>query len=338
MQHAQLIDGIKRVTKALEFSALRDALTPDTSDDAAPLLEALRRYAIAASNYTSTEETVADLLGLSELNTSTVWAKLLDAGSPRSHYYERIGFVTHHLPRFVELLEESSDGLPSGNQTLCVTIVGSESGLLTSRLITIVNSVTTLYRTCASVNGIQIDDLVLVSVDINDDSQLWFEGEEQAVEWLKEVLTNAFRWLALYRERAQLQERIEAAKNNLQIIQRVHDARNQGSMSGDEANEIEHDLLVGLLAFFDAGALIPEMEHDLSQTPREIVRSSVPPASSRKDPEELNAIMSEIEELAEVEQPPRRRDDASSPGDEAPPIEAVITLEEDSVEISEEPV
>jgi hypothetical protein len=324
MQHAQLINGIKTVTEALELSGLRDALAPSNSEDTELLLASLRKYAIAASGYSSAEVTVADLLGLAELDSSTVWAKMLGGVGAREHYHDRVAFVTHHLPRFVEVLEESSETPPSGDNTICVTVVGSDRGLSTTRLVTIVNSVSGLYRASADLNGLKVADLMLVSVDSSDDDLLWFEGNVEAVNWVKELLTSAFRWLALYREEGELEDRITAAKANLPTIQTINELAKRGNISADEASEMEHQVLLGLLAFFDAGALIPEMAEDLQQDPREIVNSSRPSdVANLGSGRALDAVLSEIEGMPDEPE--------SLVGEEA-----IIELEPSAVEISDE--
>jgi hypothetical protein len=340
MQHAQLVTGIKKVIDALRGSGLRDALAPVNIDDTGLMLDSLRKYAIAASSYTSAETTVADLLGLSELDSSTAWTKLLSGGPARAHYYDRVGFVTHHLPQFVELLEESAVLPPTGSHTMCVTVIDADRGLATPRLLTIINSLSKLYRSCADLHSKQVEDLRLVSLDGGDDTLLWFEGDAQAIHWSKELLKSAFRWLALYREHDEIQERIQLAKDNLPTIQVIHDLAARGNLNADEASEIEHVVLVGLLAFFDAGAIIPEMEQDLHQSVREVVNSSRPPGVVVSGNAALDAVMSEIENLDENDA------DVSLVGEDEPPEddglseheigeEAIIELEPGAVEISD---
>lgn len=354
MQHAQLVNGIKRVTEALEHSGLREALSPQHADDTAVLLESLRKYAISAASYTSAEETVADLLGLTELDSSTAWSKLLSGGAARLHYFDRVGFVTHHLPRFVELLEESSVMPPSSERSLCVTVIDAERGLDAPRLVTILNSVGNLYKACADLRGKAVEDLRLVSYDGGEDTLLWFEGDLEAVGWCKQLLSAAFRWLALYRERDKLQERITLAKDNLPTIQMIRQLVERGSLNADEASAIEHKVLVGLLAFFDAGAIIPEMERDLQTSIRDMV-SSRPPGVAP----ELAAVMQEIRDIEDgVEDIQDIDDDAvslvgdeegaeypdddgeiptrkSKSDDERVGEEAIIDLEPGAVEISD---
>ncbi len=346
MQHAQLVNGIKRVTEALESSGLREALAPQHADDTEVMLEALRKYAIAAAAYTSADQTVADLLGLTELDSSTAWSKLLTGGPARSHFYDRVGFVTHHLPRFVELLEESSVMPPSGEQTLCVTVIDAERGLEAPRLVTILNSVSNLYKACADLNGKRVDDLRLVSFDGGDDTLLWFEGDVEAVGWCKQLLSAAFRWLALYRERDKLQERITLAKDNLPAIRLIHELVGRGRLEPDEGAGVEHNLLIGLLAFFDAGAIIPEMEQDLHQSIRDVVSSRPPPAALAAVMQEIHDIDDDHEDEVDDEIQDIDDDAVSLVGDTEGPEypddddhrvgeEAVIELEPSAVEITD---
>jgi hypothetical protein len=326
MQHAQLINGIKIVIEALEVSGLREALAPRHDEHTELLLASLRKYAIAASAYSAAEQIVADLLGLAELDSSSVWAKLLGGGTARAHYHDRVAFVTHHLPRFVELLEESSQAPPSGEQMLCVTVVGTERGLSASRLVTVVNSVTRLYRASASLHGMDVEDLMLVSLDGGDDNMLWFEGQASAITWVKELLTHSFRWLALYREVAHIEARIELAKNNLPTIQTIRDLCARGNLSTDEAEELEHQVLLGLLAFFDAGALIPEMAEDSHQDPRDIVNSSHPPLVALGSSPDLDAVLTEIADL-----PEHHGDDGEEMSDDLEEVSADDLVSEDDV-------
>lgn len=299
MQHAQLIGGIRRVTEALEASALREALHPREGLPADVLLDALRRYAIEAARFTSTEETVADLLGLSELENTSVWARLLADEHAREHFYDRVGFVTHHLPRFVELLEESGQA-HDDRLSICVTVVGDgQHGLLTSRVITVVNSLASLHGTVRAIHGLPPTELSLVSMDAGEDTQLWFDGDLEGLMHLKGLLIKAFRWLALYREE-ELEERLERARDNLPTIAYIRELAADGTLDHDEATQFEHDLLLALLAFFDAGAIIPEMERDHQQPPREIV-TPPPPAAQ---PKAMQDVTAEIEELPDYEPAP----------------------------------
>ena len=321
MQHAELVTGIKKVSEALEQSGLREALAPSDNQDTELLLDALRRYAIAASSYTSAEETVADLLGLSELDSSSAWARLLSGGNARAHFYDRIGFVTHHLPRFVELLEESAE--EQGNEeTFCVTAVGDGGrGITCERLVTIVNSLTALYRGCAEIDGFAPGEVALVSCDAGNDTLLWFEGEPEVLASVRSLLTSAFRWLALYREQA-LEERIERARDELPAIDKLHQLVMDDEMDLEVASALEQEVLIALLAFFDAGALIPEMEEDMARDPREIVQTPMHDVDEIDDDSGLQEVTAEIEQLDESLMPPGS--------------EEVIELEPGSVEISDE--
>ncbi|HHH31726.1 MAG TPA: hypothetical protein ENK57_25715 [Polyangiaceae bacterium] len=294
MQHAQLIGGIRRVSEALETSALREALNPRDELPADVLLDALRRYAIEAAGFTSTEETVADLLGLSELENTSVWARLLADDRAREHFYDRVGFVTHHLPRFVELLEESRQA-PDDRLSICVTVVGDgHHGLSTSRVVTVINSLAHLHAAVRAIHGLVEAELSLVSMDAGEDTQLWFDGELEGLMHLKDLLIKAFRWLALYREE-ELEQRLERARDSLPTIAYIRELAADGTLDPDEAMQLEHDLLLALLAFFDAGAIIPEMERDHQQPPREIV--TPPPPAAQKIA--MQNVAAEIEELPE---------------------------------------
>ncbi len=311
MQHAQLIGGIRRVTEALEASALREALNPREGLPADVLLDALRRYAIEAARFTSTEQTVADLLGLSELENTSVWARLLADDHAREHFFDRVGFVTHHLPRFVELLEESGQA-HDDRLSICVTVVGDgQHGMLTSRVITVVNSLASLHGTVRAIHGLAPTELSLVSMDAGEDTQLWFDGDLEGLMHLKGLLIKAFRWLALYREE-ELEERLERARDNLPTIAYIRELAADGTLDQDEATGLEHDLLLALLAFFDAGAIIPEMERDHQQPPREIV-TPPPPAAQPKAMQEVTAEIEDLPDYATSfaeSEPPR-------PGSEA---------------------
>jgi hypothetical protein len=336
MQHALLIAGIKSVTDALDASRLREALNPRDGRPPEMLLDALRRYSIAAARFTSQEEVVADLLGLAPLENTSVWARLLGDDDERLRYHDRVGFVTLHLPRFVELLEESSHA-PREMTSLCVTAVADGiDGLTITRLVTIANSLHVLYTNVRSVEGLESDELTLANVDAGADTLLWFEGEPEGLALLKELLTNAFRWLALFRERA-LEHRLADAKENLPTIQRIREQLASGSLEPDEATRLEHDVLTALLAFFDAGALIPEMERDIRQRPRDIV--TPPPPSVHASRPSMRSVVHEIEDLPEV-----KRTVPPTPGSEAmlelerdphlddtPDVEAADVLDEETL-------
>ncbi|MCA9619826.1 MAG: hypothetical protein KC731_12455 [Myxococcales bacterium] len=325
MQHARLIGGIKRVTAALEESGLREALGGSEPTDPERLLEALRRYSIAAARYDLGESTVADLLGLSELENSSVWARLLSDDAARRHFHERVGFVTHHLPRFVELLEETTT-VPSPEATLCVSIVGEETqrGVAVSRVVTVINCLERLYEVGMDAHGLVSGELRLVSLDdAGADTLLWFEGDAAALQPLKETLTVAFRWLALYDE-GELEERLQVAAQQLPLVARIHGLARTDTFDDDEADLLEHEVLMGLLAFFDAGALIPEMAQDLRRDPRAIVTPPPPPVAIGEDP--LSKLAREIEQLADRE--------SSAPPPSAPPSsDPVIELAPESVEL-----
>ena len=96
----------------------------------------------------------------------------------------------------------------------------------------------------------------------------------------------------------------------------IRDLQSRGNISADEANEMEHDVLVALLAFFDAGALIPEMERDIKDNLREVV-TSLPPRHHSNP--EFEAVMSEINNLD---------DDEVIPGEDS-----VIELDSNAVEM-----
>lgn len=322
MQHAQLIGGIKRVTEALDKSGLHDALDPRGELPADLLLDALRRYAIAAAGFTSTQETVAELLGIADLENTAVWARLLADEDTRHHYYDRVGFVTSHLPRLVALLEESRQA-PDEQLAIGVIAVGTDGGhgLLTGRLVTIVNSLTSLHVTSGALNGLPPSQLKLTSVDTGEDTALWFEGEAVGLGHLKQLLVEAFRWLALYREEG-LEQRLERARDKLPIIEHIRALVADGTLDPDEATRLEQNILLALLAFFDAGAIIPEMERDIQQHPRDIVTPpppSVVPGGPRASQPSFAEVADEIADL-----PDRGEKETVPP---QPGSEAVIELE-----------
>jgi hypothetical protein len=297
MQHADLIAGIKRITDALAESGLRKALAPSENQNPEELLDALRRYAAVATSFTPGEVTVADLLGLGDLESSTVWAKLLGVPGARAHYYDRVGFVTHHLPRFVDLLEEAR-AEDTDAELLHVRVKPDGSrGLGGPRFVTIVNSLSTLYRSCAAVHGLGVDDLRLVTCESSDEVALSFEGVSAAVVYVKELLTASFRWLAVYREH-ELVERIQLARDGLPTIRTIRALHAGGGINRPEAEKLENEIVAALLAFFDSGALIPEIDADLAKNAREIVPTPRPPPAASSVPD-FELVAREIEQIPE---------------------------------------
>lgn len=332
MRHAQLVEGIRRVTDVIEDSGLREALGPERPD-AEKLLEALRRYAIAAAGFRAPESTVVDLLGLGELDSSVVWARLLTGGPARAHYHDRIGFVTHHLPRFLELLEESRADVDH-DSALQVTVVGDDAvGLSEGKLVTITNSLGVIYRACSRVNGLAVDELRLLSLECAHDTYLVFDGVAAGVAYVKELLVAAFRWLALYREE-HLEHRIQLAKDALPIARGIEQLRRRGAIDRDDAARLEQDVLIALLAFFDAGALIPEMEADIRASPREIVETVRPRGSSAPPMPELDALADEIAALAEPSAP--FLDEPSAPLPDDATRESVIDIDDDALDFDDD--
>jgi hypothetical protein len=328
MQHAELIAGIKKITAALEESGLRKSLAPGDGQNPEALLDSLRRYAVAAASFTPSEVTVADLLGLGDLDSSTVWTKLLGGGSSRTHYYDRVGFVTHHLPRFVDLLEEARvEG--DGAEILQVRVKPDGArGLGGPRVVTIVNSLSVLYRSCAAVHGVAVDDLALVSVEAGNEMALAFEGISGPVAYVKELLTASFRWLAVYREQ-ELVERIQLARDGLPAIRTIRALREAGGLNRPEAEKLENEIVGALLAFFDSGALIPEIDADLARSARDIVV----PSSPRPAVPDFDAVAREIEQIPESM---ADGDAALADFEPPPPHDSIIDLNDEPLETLDE--
>lgn len=326
MRQGRLAEAIQRVTEVLEETEMRDALSGEAPDPER-LLEALRGFSLAAAAFDEPEALVLDLLGLGELASSSVWARLLAGGEARRHYHERLAFVSHHLPRFVELLEETGPDV-TPERTLEVTLVEETAGASATTVVTVVNAVNTLYRTCAQLAEREAMPLALVHCDTHGEAVLLFDGEEDIVGATKAVLIAAYRWLALCQHEA-LEQRIELARGSLPTSAGIEARLQDGTLTADVADAVDRGVMLALLAFFDAGAIIPELDASVIQSPREVVSQRPRDIPRHSQPPLFSDLASEIASLD------------SSPG--LPPSEhqtkhdSIIELEPSSVELTDEP-
>lgn len=288
MRRAELSDAAKSVTEALDTSNLTealDAIVKLRGERGGPevypsLLNGLKVYAIKAHQFDDAAKELAEILGLTALEDPSLWTELMAGDSSIRLAYqlnEKIKFAIVSLPRLTKLIQpealrlaeriQKGESSEYADKALLSVIVFEQTKRFSSplRLISVLESVSLFYETCALMNGDSPEELSVLTCDSGSDKSFDFLGAAKIIECVKELVLSLWDRVVFYREH-QLDERLDLVAKALPIIAQIKMLEEEKKLEPEQAEIYRRNIFEASNKFIQAGATIPEVKglhHDV---------------------------------------------------------------------------
>jgi len=289
MRRVELIEGVNEILKAVQESGLRLAsralLTATKERDwSLNMVKALRNYTIKASAFSPAARDLTHVFHLLYLEDAEVWAQLLDTEKKDRRVITSIrndvNFIHNYLPKIskmitpasLALVKEEESGLKYKDKDVLSIIVIEDKDRLSSpeRIIEVLDSVGTLYKACALMNGVPPEGLSVISCDSGSDKSFDFLGAAKVIECLKEFILSLWDRVVFFREK-QVEQRIELVNKSLPLYERLGDLVKEKKLAPEMAEIIRRDVFEATGKFIKSGASIPELKAVSHYDPRALM-------------------------------------------------------------------
>lgn len=288
MLRRQMMKSFQTVLTALKEANIRmvirgqNAARPDQgSKDAADgdnMIESHRKWSQASDRFDDTARLLIRTLGLDFLFSDQFWRNAIAKSEPvlnRREYFA-FQFFTEKVETFVNLLRQEFDvhadreeqGGQPDNDVFIVLLVEDSGHSSPARISMLMESVQSLYDVCAELEGEARADLSVVSCDSGSDKSFDFLGVAKVMEQVRKIVLDLWDRVIFYREK-KLDARLQLLAKSLPVIERISELEDR--LGPEQAEKLRRDVLGGVKKFFEAGAVIPEMEKASSFSPRQLM-------------------------------------------------------------------
>lgn len=297
-----VVADIRETSVQIMFNQMFDAVRKADSDEikAAFSYRTFLDYSLRVARYTAAENKILEIMGIECLADPDWWQGASDMdGNDLFFISRRIFFATDNLPLLAEMLErdyvdqteaESKELLASGMDTLSILLVEDHDQRSTpDRLILTLQGVTELYQAIATMEGESHSDLAVVAIDSGSDKSFDFLGLAKVMEICKETLLAIWDRRVFHRH-VHVSMCIQAIAESLPVIQQIHDMKEAGAISPEQAELLKRQMVSGTSKLLEVGAISAEMEAQPGSVPRALMRPepkllAAPIDTSRKERE-----------------------------------------------------
>lgn len=257
-------------------------------------------YSLRVARYTSSEHKILEIMRVDCLANPDWWqtAPSLD---PNDLYFlsRRLNFTTDNLPLLAAMLEreyvdqteaEREELAASGMDTLTILLVEDHGQRSTpDRLIFALQGVSELYQAIATLEGESHSDLAVVAIDSGSDKSFDFLGLAKVMVIVKETFLAIWDRRVFHRHQ-HVSMCIQTIAESLPIIQQIHDMKEAGAISPEQAELLKRQMVSGTSKLLEVGAISSEMETQPGLSPRGLMRPepkllAAPAERSRSIPE-----------------------------------------------------
>ncbi|RMO18586.1 hypothetical protein ALQ47_04030 [Pseudomonas cichorii] len=295
-----VVSDIRETSLQFMFDEMLDFVRKGETEDASAAFSfrTFLNYSMRAAHYSPIEHQILNIMGIHMLQDPDWWQVAPTMEGPALWDIARkIHFALDYLPRLVEMLEreyvdqteaESRKLLASGMDTLSILLVEDHDQRSTpDRLILTLQGVTEIYQAIATMEGESHSDLAVVAIDSGSDKSFDFLGLAKVMEIFKEILLAIWDRRVFHRH-MHVSMCIQTIAESLPVIQQIHDMKEAGAMTPEQAELLKRQLVSGTSKLLEVGAISPEMEAQTGSAPRALMRPepkllAAPIAPSRKE-------------------------------------------------------
>ncbi len=259
------------------------------SDQRSPqegIFETMKKYSIAEANFNDVDREIISIFRLDDLSNSKTWAALNSEaanGNLATLYSGAVNIVSFLTP-LIEMLKQDNIKYHShdlfsvaesslDNEESLLTIILPESGKQTSsveRIIIILQSIDLFHEFVISINNFEHTKLSVAAIDSGSDKSFDLLGFAKTIAAVKEILFGIWDRIVLHREK-KAEQRIELVLKTLPALEMVHNYRNTGKITPEQATRMQNMLETAVEKFLKSGAILEEFHHIASNEPREII-------------------------------------------------------------------
>lgn len=287
MRRQEIIDGTLQVVAALRETGVKDALqkivnhpeiVQGTDEE---ILEAYRRYILAAQRYSPAANRVVAAFDLESLEKGKLWVMGSGSQPHRAEFFpmfRAVTFAVEFLPKLVVLLEQEAItdfaaemGEPPRNTVLTLLLPeGDREFSKPQRLADALLATATLYEAVALFERQPENTLSVVACDSGSDKSFDLLGVAKVIATVKELLLSVWDRVMFFREK-QFEQRLELVASSLPILEKVSKLVEERSMGPEEGEMVRRGVIEGVGKFLYAGAMIPEMAAHSQFEPRKLI-------------------------------------------------------------------
>ena len=272
---------------------------------ASALVPSMANYLISAGNYSESERGITKIIGLSELEDTAWWIRILSAGDDLSVIHGQLGAMyssilaaNSAISRFAHLLVRDTDppedaivkNIMGGTELVGRLILtlpevkGKHSS--PSRVTKAIDSVTSMYEGVAVLLNRSESDLIIASCDSGSDKIFDFAGLSDVVEKVKEIIESVWDRVVFHRER-KTSESLDLIAKGLPLFEQLAELENDQKLAPEHAQLIRNKITQGVVGFLETGSFIPELKKRMFVDPAKILapqeRLLLPPPGEHTD-------------------------------------------------------
>ena len=307
MRRQEIVDGTLQVVAALNETGVMEALGHSREMEGLPggkpqqmseqILEAYKRYLLAAQHYNAGARHVAATFGLEPLEAPGFWA---GGGSGKEAFknvrqtFRAVTFATEFLPKLVALLQhEALPGPAAGpaetsTHELLTLFLPEEAHQYSrpQRVADALLAISALYEAVALLEQQPENTLSVVACDSGSDKSFDLLGVAKLIATLKGLLLSVWDRVVFFRE-LQVAQRLELVASSLPILEKVSKLEQEQSIGPEQAEIIRRKVIQGVSQFLSCGGLIPEMGARSQVEPRQLMAPEAKLLTGGAAPEEL---------------------------------------------------
>lgn len=242
-------------------------------------------YIIATHDYSDSEKKICEIFELDVLFDVSYWDALINRPNPEiiRTLKNNVNFAINQIPKILLLVKQDyvteikeHDGSLSrefDNKEILTVLIVEDNMHFSSpqRLAHVLNSITLFYEVFSILENESKSDLSVVACDSGSDKSFDFLGLSSLVEKIKEFIVTIWDLKVLHRHR-EMHETLNLITDSLPILERIENLKKNKAIGIEEAEILKRNVLTGVGQFLEAGATIPELNHESNHSPRELMK------------------------------------------------------------------
>ncbi len=280
------------LTGAIEKSGILVALRPEQRpekaaprerNDVAVQFRAFRDYAIAASRFSESARSLAQIFKIEPLEDPDVWVRLAGREETPTHVKlaRALTTVQQELPKIVSLFQQDTihpkaDQSNADNSTpslaiVRITFIEEDHRFSTvQRVIDGLSACQELYDGLQRMAGEPPISLGIGAIDSGSDKSFDLFGAAALIKELRDLLISLWGLVVFHREN-KLGKRLELIASSLPILERVNSLEQTNRLGREEAQIVRNLLLDGAKKFVESGLITEDLEQHSVQSPRRLL-------------------------------------------------------------------
>ncbi len=320
MLRKDIINAGNKILRSLEesgvFFVIQSFFTKEKGMSGEEILSSYQHYMHETKSFSDTENKIVEIFGLKDLQEPGFWSFLVTSEEKRSpavhEIYQRLRFVSEHLPKLVRLLHRSVDDIKEKQQTeektdeavLTAILIEDDSVSSTKRVIIALEAIEGLYEAASQILNIEPQSLSVASCDSGSDKSFDLLGAAKAIACVKDIILSFWDKVIFFHEN-KANKQLEVIANTLPILSELSDMKKNGKIEPEKAELIKRQIISSIEKFSDAGVTIPEINSRTIFNPRQLMQPKrkllVAPSVSAKEDTKTEEIL--LEEETDIDDP-----------------------------------